>query len=389
MQSFRAAYFFKIIPKLFMTRTIISVLLILTCLFSKAQDRINFTEKFKKENQGKYKIEINEAKELIHIMLAITKSGLENDDMIQQEGVYYKDVISYFKPFKDEKIIKTFDSLLVASPYNYIFLTGNGISYDFKREKLVKNEIFVFPATGVSGIKITENPITTYKKEIEDFAVKSKFREFYKKQKPYYSQIISDYDRKANLGKQWKWLEKNFKTKINSYIIFCSPLINSLNYTGDFDNNNFKLIYMVLPPLDNFEKLSELQNELFNTRAMVTEIDHNYVKAPSIANKEAIDQCFKDRKIWTDENTEGIFAYPNPVKVFDEYMTYGVFVLFCEDNYDQKNFLETKQSIIALMKERGFPKMQEFTDKLLKVRAENRDKKIDDWYPEFLKQFAE
>ncbi|GGG64753.1 DUF4932 domain-containing protein [Epilithonimonas arachidiradicis] len=372
-----------------MTRTIISVLLILICLFSKAQDRINFTEKFKKENQGKYKIEINEAKELIHIMLAITKSGLENNDMIQQEGVYYKDVISYFKPFKDEKIIKTFDSLLVASPYNYIFLTGNGISYDFKGEKLVKNEIFVFPATGVSGIKITENPITTYKKEIEDFAVKSKFREFYKKQKPYYSQIISDYDRKANLGKQWKWLEKNFKTKINSYIIFCSPLINSLNYTGDFDNNNFKLIYMVLPPLDNFEKLSELQNELFNTRVMFTEIDHNYVKAPSIANKEAIDQYFKDRKIWTDENTEGIFAYPNPVKVFDEYMTYGVFVLFCEDNYDQKNFLETKQSIIALMKERGFPKMQEFTDKLLKVRAENRDKKIDDWYPEFLKQFAE
>lgn len=32
---------------------------------------------------------------------------------------------------------------------------------------------------------------------------------------------------------------------------------------------------MVLPQLDKFEKLSELENELLNTRVMFAEIDHN------------------------------------------------------------------------------------------------------------------
>lgn len=372
-----------------MKKNFLFTLLILTPLFLHAQYKINFTEKFKKENQGKYKIEINEVKELIHIMIAITKFGLENDDMIEQKGKYYQDVIAHFKPYENEKIIKTFDSLLVTSPYNYIFLTGNGISYDFEGNKLAKNNIFDFPATAVSKFTITENPITTFKKEIEKFAKKSNFREFYKKHKPYYSEITSNYEKNANLGKQWKWLEANFKTTQDSYIIFCSPLINGLNYTGDFINNNFKLIYMVLPPLDILENLTDRENELFNTRVMLTEIDHNYVKSPTLANQEVINQYFKDRKLWINEEIEGVSAYPNPVKVFDEYMTFGVFVLYCKDNYDKKDFLSAKESIIILMKDRGFPKMQEFTDKLLKVRSESPDKKIDDIYPEFLKQFEE
>lgn len=370
-----------------MKKSILLILLTSTSIFSHAQNEVNFTEKFKKENQGKYKIEINEVKELIQIMIAITKSGLENDDMVEQKGKYYQDVLAHFKPYENEKIIKTIDSLLTASLYNYIFLTGNGISYYFKGNKLVKNKIFDFPATTIATIKITENPITTYKKEIEDFAGKSKFREFYKKHKNYYAEIVSTYEKHANLGKQWKWLETNFKTTQNSYIIFCSPLINSLNYTGDFENNHFKLIYMVLPQLDTLENLSERENELLNTRVMFTEIDHNYVKAPTAANQEKINLYFKDRNKWTNEEMEGVSAYPNPVKVFDEYMTYGIFVIYCKDNYDNKDFLAAKESVIALMKERGFPEMRDFIEKLLKVRSENPDKKIDDIYPEFLKQF--
>ncbi|MDR6197519.1 DUF4932 domain-containing protein [Siphonobacter sp. SORGH_AS_0500] len=370
-----------------MKKSFLLILFTLTSILSQAQYKVDFTEKFKKENQGKYKIEINEVKELVHIMIAITKSGIENDDMVEQKGKYYQDVITHFKPYENEQIIKIVDSLLVASIYNYIFLTGNGISYDFKGNKLVKNKIFDFPATTISKNTIKENPITTYKTAIEDFAKKSKFREFYNNHKPYYAEIISSYEKNANLGKQWKWLEKNFKTTQNSYAIFCSPLIKSLNYTGDFKNNNFKLIYMVLPPLDKMEKLSERENELFNTRVMFTEIDHNYVKEPTLANQETINQYFKDRKEWTNEDIEGVSAYPNPVKVFDEYMTFGVFVLYCKENYDNKDFLSAQESVISLMKERGFPKMQEFTDKLLKVRSENPGTKIDDIYPEFLKQF--
>lgn len=370
-----------------MNKIIIVFISLLTTAGVFAQEKVFFSETFKSQNQGKYKIEINELKELLHIMIAITKSGLENDDMIQQNGQYYKDVLAHFKPYENEDIIKTFDSLMVSSLYNYIFLTGNAITYDLKGNKLRKSDTFIFTATGVAGERITVNPIITYRKQIEAFARKSGFRKFYKAHLPYYSGIIADYEKSANLGRQWKWLEENFETKLNSYIIYCSPLINGLNFTGEFINNDFRLIHMNLPPLDNHKNLTGLQNELLNTRIMFTEIDHNYVNAPSKANEALINELFKDRKHWVNEQAYGTTAYPVPIDVFDEYMTYGIFLLYCNAHYEQHIVKETQDSLIAIMTERGFPEMKDFTDKLLKASAENPGVKIDKWYPDFIKSF--
>ncbi|WP_343521988.1 DUF4932 domain-containing protein [Pedobacter sp.] len=370
-----------------MNRKLFQVLLLLLPFCVQAQNKVNFSNAFKKQNQGKYKIEIHQVKELVHIMIAITASGRENDDMIQQQGQYYKEVLNHFKPFSNEKIIKTFDSLMNVSPYYYIFLTGNAISYDFNGGRLQKSKIYDFPATGVANMKITENPITRYKAEIEAFAQRSKFREFYKKHQPFYDSIIAEYNKNANLGKQWKWLEKNFDTKIGTYLILCSPLVNGLNYTTEFDDNNFRLIQMVLPTLDKYPNLNELQNEILNTRVMFTEIDHNYVNPPSNANATAINKLFADRSIWIDEKANGAFAYPNGLKVFNEYMTFGVFLLYCKEYYNAAAYERTYQETIQLMKERGFPKMKEFTDQLLATGSQMQGKKIDSWYPDFLKRF--
>lgn len=373
-----------------MKKIVFSILFTVISFSLFAQEKVNFSEKFKKQNQGKYKIEINELKELIHIMIAITNAGKENDDMIEQEGQYYKEVRAYFKSFENEAIIKTFDSLMNSSIYNYIFLTGNAISYHFKGNKLINSEVFIFPANALSGnLKIDKNPITTYKTAIEAFAKKSKFRKFYSDHKPFYNEIIADYDQKANLGKQWKWLENNFETKKDSYLILCSPLIKGLNYTGQFLNNNFSLIHMNLPPLDNDAKLSLLENELLSTRVMFTEIDHNYVGAPTDVNKELVRKVFADRKTWVDEKTRGTSAYPNPVKVFDEYMTYGVFLLYCKDQYDDTTFQQVINDVTIQMTNRGFTKMKIFTEKLLQTRSANQGQKIDHWYAQFIRQFAE
>jgi hypothetical protein len=356
-------------------------------IFSQAQEKVNFTEKFKKQHQGKYKIEINEVKGLLQIMIAITKTGLENDDMMQQDGAYYQDVIKHFKPYENEPIIKTFDSLLVITLINNVFLTGNGISYNFKGDKLVKSDIYLFPSKGVNAVRVSENPITIYKKQLEDFAKKTNFRSFYKKHKKYYANIIAEYEAKANLGRQWKWLEKNFDTRINAYTIYCSPLINGLNYTSEFNQNNFRLIYMSLPPLSNYPNMSEIENELFNTRVMFTEIDHNYVGKPTNEHKELINKTFKDRKEWVNEPIEGVSAYSTPKYIFDEYMTYGVYLLYCKEGYSEADFQRAFSATVQVMADRGFTKMKEFTTKLLEIQLLNPSKKIEYLYPEFLRSF--
>ncbi|MEN2489679.1 DUF4932 domain-containing protein [Flavobacterium sp. B11] len=352
-----------------------------------AQEKVNFTEEFKKENQGKSTVEINEVKELLTIMLAITDFGLENDDMFEQKGDYYQRVLKHFKPYKEEEIIKTMNSLLMKNPLEYIFFTGNAQTYFLKNDVLIPNNAYILPANKVANVKIEVNPITTYKKEIEDFAKKSHFNEFYKSEKPFYDKIISDYEKYSNLRKQWNWLEKNFDTKINSYIVYTSALINGLNYTGGYENNNFHLIEMVLPTIQKVEGRSEKNSEAFNTRSMFTEIDHNYVEKPSVKHKEELNTALKEREKWVNTKAYGTEYYPDGFKVFNEYMTYGVFILYAEEIYksDIKLLQEINNEVNSVMIDRGFIKMKEFNEELKSLRNKNKKKKIDQLYPELIK----
>lgn len=349
--------------------------------------QVRFDEKFKKENQGKTKIEINEVKELLHIMIAITEVGLENDDMVQQTGTYYQDMLKQFKSFKDEKIIIKFDSLMKINPTNYVLLTGNAISFKFKGDQLVPDKNYIFPAQSVSShTTVKVNPMITYKTELENFAKKSGFRNFYKNHIPYYNSLALQYNKMANLDEQWKWLENNFNTRVNNYTILTSPLINGLNYTTTYKDSGFTQILMVLPPIDEDKERTEQQNMIFNTRVMLTEIDHNYINAPTKKYASLINEALKDREKWVNIKQEGTEYYPNPSRIFDEYMTFAMLPQFITDKHpnDTKAIDYAYLDVNTALKARGFTKIKEFNDTILSLRKKYPNKKIEDLYPELL-----
>jgi len=374
-----------------MKKLIIALVISCFALSSVAQHKkVNFSEAFKKENKGKFHVEVNEIKELLIIMQAITDFGLENDDMFEQKGKYYQDVIAHFKPFKNEPIIVKMDSLLKVTPLNYIFFTGNSKTYNFDGDTLTPDPFYLFPAQEVSKVKVEVNPITTYKTEIEAFAKKSEFRKFYKAHQAAYEGIYQDYQQKVNVQKQWKWLEKNFEAKTDCYVIYTSLLINGLNYTTGYDEGGFKLIEMILPPPTEAADKSEKANEAFNTRVMFTEIDHNYVGAPSKKHKADLEVALKDRDKWVNKKAYGTEYYPDGERVFNEYMTYAVFILYAQDNWkkDPQLLDEVEKEVIATMISRGFIKMSEFTAALKELRSENKKQKIDQLYPALIKWCA-
>lgn len=372
-----------------MKNNFLSLLFLIISISANSQElkKVNFDSKFKKENQGKSKTVIHEVKELLHIMIAITELGLENDDMVNQEGEYYKDLIKHFEPFKNEPIIIKYDSLIKSNPLNYIFLTGNAISYNFKGNKLVKDKNYIFPAQSVSShTRITENLITKYKKEIEDFVKKSDFKKFYKNSNKYYSKIIQDYNTQANIQKQWDWLENNFDTKVNNYIIMTSPLIGGLNYTTNFEDNNFNQVFLVIPSISNSEKLTEVENIISSTRPIFTEIDHNYTVVLANKYENDLNEALKNREKWVNTEAIGTEFYPNAKRIFDEYMTWSLYVIYISDIFknNQEAFDYVYNDVNKAMIRRGFPKTKEFTDKLLELRNSNPNKKIKELYPELI-----
>jgi hypothetical protein len=278
------------------------------------------------------------------------------------------------------------DSLLRKSPLNYIFFTGNAQTHNFQDDTLAPNEVYILPANEVANVRIEKNPIVTYKKQIEAFARKSGFRDFYISEKPFYDHLIANYEQYANIRRQWQWLEQHFEEKINGYVVYTSALINGLNYTCGYENNHFHLIEMVLPPIDSLKDKSEKANEAFNTRVMFTEIDHNYVNKPSTKYKKEINEALKERGKWVNIKKYGTEYYPDGFKVFNEYMTFGAFVLYAEDIYkDDPGLLkEINDDVVNVMVDRGFVKMKEFNEQLKSLRQKQKGKKIDALYPKLL-----
>ncbi|MGJ1433160.1 DUF4932 domain-containing protein [Sphingobacterium spiritivorum] len=343
------------------------------------QKDLNFDAAYKKKNDQKVTIEINELQELTYIILSLTDIAKNNKVMTDQRTEYYTQVIAYFSPYADHELVGKFNTLLSENIVNYFILAGNAYGFKFDKDKIVPTGIYNFPAKGVGKFEAKTNPIINYINDLEDFAKKSKFRKFYKDHSKLYSDLKKEYHTFAAIDEQKQWLEKEFDYNINSYRVLTSPLIGGMNATHTFEDNNFKEILLFLPTIKKDKEWTENYRKAINTRIIFTEIDHNYVGPVSERNKEKINSIFDNRGKWVDSTNRSTTHYPTPVKVFDEYLTWGLFLLYTHDLFpeDKAIFNQMVEHVNSMMiSKKGFPKAKEFNEELLKLYMEHKGKGI-------------
>lgn len=374
-----------------MKRHVFTISTILFLIFSKSffgqEKEVNFDQKYIKANDENTTIEINEAQKLIYIVISLTDFANKNPNLINQDTEYFQDVKKYFSKYAKHSVVEKFDHLLKENIANYIILSGNAYGFSFKGDKIVPTNIYNFPAKGIGKYEVKTNPIVTYLKDLEAFVNVSDYRKFYKNHKTYYNSLKNEYKNYATIDEQKEWLENRFDYKINSYRVLTSPLISALNATHTFEDNHFKEMLLFLPTIRNDKEWSEKFRKAMNTRIIFTEIDHNYVGPVSAKNLDKINTIFNDRKKWVDEENKGIPHYPNPLKVYDEYLTWGLFILYSYDKFgtDKNLFTEIIDNVNMMMVEkRGFIKAKEFNAELLSLYKNNTDKKIEILYKPLL-----
>ncbi|WP_179375715.1 DUF4932 domain-containing protein [Winogradskyella wichelsiae] len=369
----------------------ILIVLIVVCFFKTyAQDyEVHFDKEYVEENNKNVSIEINEIQELIYIIFANTEFAKENPRMVKSDTEYYDEMIKHFSKYTNLPIVRKFDKLLKENLLYYFVLAGNAYGYEFKDKNIVPTGVYNFPAKGVGNLEVALNPIPELVIDLEEFAKKSNYRKFYKQNTDYYSSLKQDYQNYAQIDLQTKWLQNRFDYKINSFRVLTSPLISSMNATQTFEDNNFKETLLFLPTIKNNDDLSQKLNKAINTRVIFTEIDHNYVGKVSEKFTERIDSIFKQREKWVDVNNKGTQYYPTPIKVFDEYLTWGLFILYANDNYEQEILIEVVDNINEILIDRGFSKAKAFNIKLLEIYKANKKAHISDLYPEILKWSSE
>ncbi|MCF0049246.1 DUF4932 domain-containing protein [Dyadobacter sp. LJ53] len=359
-----------------------------TCIFTtqKYVKPATFSDKYKTDNNGKNTIEIPEVYELINIIIALTEYG--KTGVINKETEYYKKVIDHFTPYNNDAAVSTVDSLLKIAPaFYYYHLKLDSYAFVFSGDKIINGGVYNRPGGG------ERNELENYIPALQAFAMKSGFREFYKSQLNYYSELKRDYTDNINIVGMKSWLGKHFPTTSYSAtkVIF-SPLVGWNQSANFFNDNGFKEAHAhVNFPFVNQDDKKLPADILKGQRLKIafTEINHGYINPEAEKYRKLIDSVFKDLSKWTTTGKPSS-TYITPLTCFEEYMNWGLVTLYYSDIFDKKAFntlnTGTEKTMVEL---RGFQRFKEFNQQLLRLYQNRKSgQTVADLYPAILEWAA-
>lgn len=356
---------------------------------------VTFSDEYVKMHKGKTIVDIPEVSELVNVLMALHQDAEKEGNMFDTKTEYFQKIKKHFSPYlthpaldtiqkyiKDLSYMKEHNiNMFSNDSYRYYYaLKMNACSYKFDANNNIINKGDINQmAKGWYSFDPMKDA-----KLFEDFAKVSNFRKFYKENNSYYNSLLKTYDELNPIQKMQTWLDNKFGFGYGSYLVYFSPLVYGAHSTSRFEDNGLTQTVMFIARADYDEKLSKTQNELLESRVVFTEIDHNYVNPTSDSFLKEINESLSNREKWAKENITSM--YPNPYTVFNEYMTFGVYSLYVNDNFSKEDAQQYYPKLENQMVDsRGFILFKEFNQVLLKHYQANPKIKMKDLYTYMLK----
>lgn len=341
-----------------------------------------FTEEYIKAHKGKTEVDIPEVHELVNIAIALTPAARKDSNMVDMTTGYYAEMVRYFDRYKNHPLIDTLHRQLALGEEGYYWYYAwkmNACAYIFDKQH-IKNMGYIRDM----GFGEPANPIPANLHLLEDFAKVSDFRRFYTAHKPYYEDLKKTYISLNPLNNMQQWLEQYFKREYGSYAVYFSPLVGGAHSTQRFYDNGFSQTVMFVCTADKYPDIAPEVNEMYASRVVFTEIDHNFVNPVSDRYYDEIDKVISNRGSWVDTAILRN-SYNSPSAVFNEYMTWALFSLYCMDKYKPQHYNEYIPHMEAQMsRRRGFTRFTAFNRQLMNLYEKNRKISVDDLYKEMI-----
>ncbi len=334
------------------------------------------------------KIEIADPEvfELANVAFALTEFSATNPDMTERRGDYYVRVAEHFGAYKDHALVRLLDEKVKKNYLYYIVNRGYAINFAFDGGgKLIETNLY--PAERkfqmfVAGDAFADRNLW------EDFAVKSGFRKFYADNRNFYAQRIEEVGKNLPLEKIIAWLEREFPERFDRYLIFVSPLIYGTHSTFRTERGGKKECFMFIADASGYDrkKYTPRQIEGLYTGIVFTEIDHNYNNPISYKYEKEINGALTDSAKWSNGIEAKNGLYKSALKIFDEYTTHSLYLIYVNENFSAEDYEIIKNSRINLMaNRRGFPKFKEFHEEFLRLyKSKKAGERIADLYPKII-----
>lgn len=327
--------------------------------------------------------EVPMAYELMHIAMALTDTTIVSNgyniynEVIDTKSDYYKEVMKYFEPYKEHPLIKELNRCLRKSAGSYR-----------ANLQLAYNAVYIGGTVRKENIlpffhRMASRAFSTNRRHLKDFAEVSNFGKFYYQHREYYDAVLREVQKNADVSQQKTWLEKEFPRKYDGYSIVVSPLMGATHFTRRYSAKGKRNAIMWVSKFENNENQSPALNKAFYTGIVMTEIDHGYVNPLSDGYNKALKGIMgEDHRVkWADGGATN--SYTTGYKIFNEYMTHGVYLLFIIENLSigEQQIIE-KAKINSMETRRKFVNFGNFYRALKDIYLSRKpNESIRDLYP--------
>lgn len=348
---------------------------------------ITFDDNFKKRHAGKTNVEVPEVYELMNILIAISPTGMADKNLVYTSSDYYKKVVSHFAKYQNEKAVLSIEALLKQDNYYNLKMDSYAFLYD-KNGRIVPHPNYhVINWSNINSIS------PDLLEEMNDFAKKSGFRKFYQSSRKVYSEQTKFYQKEVNFDQMVSWLRKHFpSTKYNYYNVIFSPLVYGNQSTQQFEDNDFKEAQLhVNFPYYNPAMAKKFKHSynLFRGNILFTELNHNFINPEAEKYAARIKLVLSDLPKWEESGKAAQFGYANPMACFEEYMNWGLVLLYMNDYAAPQDLPKMIDEINNTMTSyRGFSKFDVFGKHLLDLyRNRKNNVTVADLYPQIIDWF--
>jgi hypothetical protein len=339
---------------------------------------------FIKDNKVNYELPM--AYELMHIAMALTDTTIVSNgynvhaEIIDTKSAYYREVIQHFELHKNHELIKKLNKAFAKSANYYLYNLLLAYNCSYANGTIRKN--FQFPFFHRLMYSFT----SVNRKVLDDFARVSNFEQFYAQHRDYYKGILSDVQQHANVNEQQLWLEKQFPNRYDQYTIVISPLMYGTHFTRRINKKNNNRCIMWVASYEENKALTPAVNAGRYTGIVMTEIDHNYVNPVSDQHKKELNKIMGEphRNKWTAGSYSD--SYKSGYKIFNEYMTHAVYLLYTNEKLSASEQLEVeKAKINSMVNIRKFIKFDAFYQQLKqRYQSKKANETLADLYPQIM-----
>jgi hypothetical protein len=319
------------------------------------------------------RVEHSETYELANVILALTDYGIADETEVQKGTPYYGVVMDFFKPMLSHPLLKAVNYSREKWA-DYLSFRTDAYAFEFDAQGKIRRK-FKFHAND------GHRPFDEHLALIQDFAEKSKFRQFYENHRSYYDEIEQRYLSYNMVKEMQTFLIQEFgKFEANTKsLIVVSPLVGRMNCHRDLPGNvaaDFANLGMALITGNRTDEVSRAE-QATDIHMLFTEMDHGYVNPISDKYAKQLEQQFNHERWDSGSGYTG-------ADCFNEYMTWAVYDLFT-----QRYFPEVADSINRNWhyqnSNRGFVASSLFGKKLRDLYANKRTtERVKDLYPKIL-----